>query len=358
MYILFIFLASNLLTLAILLSNMENLKQLLHKMLIIGFDGLDISKNNILTTQIQNGLGGVILFDHYIDDKTKSKNISTPAQLKKLNQSLQNISDNPLMICIDQEGGRVARLKEQKGFRETSSAKIIASLSSNKAKEAYESLALELQELGINCNFAPLVDLGINKDSEIIYGLDRAYGEDPDTVVKYGEVFMDALDKHNIISVLKHFPGHGSAKGDSHEGFVDISSFWDELELSPYKQLLHKTNMIMSAHVFNSKLDEKYPSTLSYATNTKLLREQLGYDGVLITDDLQMLAIKEHYTKEKAIELAINSGADMLMYCNQLGDDDTDETINMMEYLVQNGKISIERIKEANMRIDKLRQGI
>ena len=333
---------------------MKNLKQLLYKMLIIGFDGQQTSKNDTLITQIHNGLGGVILFDHYIDNKTKNKNIHSFEQLKKLNQTLQNISDNPLMICIDQEGGKVARLKEEKGFRVSESAKTIASLSADEAKEAYESLAFQLQKLGINCNFAPLVDLGINKDSKIIYGLDRAYGDDTDTVVKYGEIFMDALHKHQIISVLKHFPGHGSAKEDSHEGFVDISQSWDEIELSPYKRLIHKTNMIMSAHVFNTRLDEKYPATLSYAINTKLLRERLGYDGVLITDDLQMAAIKEHYSKEKAIELAINSGADMLMYCNQLGDDDTDETIDMMEYLVQNGKISIDRIKEANIRIDKL----
>jgi len=333
---------------------MKNLKQLLHKMLIIGFEGQDILKNDKLTTQIKNGLGGVILFDRYIDDITKAKNIHSPQQLKKLNQSLQNISDNPLMICIDQEGGKVARLREQKGFRESPSAKKIISMSDDEAKKAYEDLALQLQELDINCNFAPLVDLGINKDSKIIYGLDRDYGDDTDTVVKYGEIFMDALDKHNIISVLKHFPGHGSAQGDSHEGFVDITSTWDEIELSPYKNLLHKTNMIMSAHVFNAKLDDKYPSTLSYATNTKLLRERLGYDGVLVTDDLQMFAIQKHYTKEKAIELAINSGADMLMYCNQLGDDDTDETINMMEHLVLSGKISIDRIEEANRRIDTL----
>jgi len=333
---------------------MKNLKQLLHKMLIIGFEGQNILKNDKLTTQIKNGLGGVILFDRYIDDKTKAKNIHSPQQLKKLNQSLQNISDNPLMICIDQEGGKVARLKEQKGFRESPSAKEIISMSDDEAKKAYEELSSQLQELDINCNFAPLVDLGINKDSKIIYGLDRDYGDDTDTVVKYGEIFMDALDKHKIISVLKHFPGHGSAQGDSHEGFVDITSTWDEIELSPYKNLLHKTNMIMSAHVFNAKLDDKYPSTLSYATNTKLLRERLGYDGVLVTDDLQMFAIQKHYTKEKAIELAINSGADMLMYCNQLGDDDTDETINMMEHLVLSGKISIDRIEEANRRIDTL----
>ena len=333
---------------------MENLKQLLHKMLIIGFDGHAILNNDTLTTQIQNGLGGVILFDRYIEDTSKAKNIHSFEQLKKLNQSLQNISDNPLMICIDQEGGKVARLREQKGFKESPSAKIITTLTDDEAKKAYEKLASQLQELNINCNFAPLVDLGINKDSKIIYGLDRAYGDDTEQIVKYGEIFMDALDKHKIISVLKHFPGHGSAKGDSHEGFVDITQTWEEIELSPYKSLLHKTNMIMSAHVFNAKLDDKYPSTLSYATNTKLLRERLGYDGVLITDDLQMFAIQKHYKKEEAIELAINSGADMLMYCNQLGDDDTDETIDMMTHLVQSGKIPIERIKEANKRIDKL----
>ena len=323
-------------------------------MLIIGFNGQEISKNDTLKALIQNGLGGVILFDQYIDNKTKDKNISNPKQLKELTSSLQNISKTPLMICIDQEGGKVARLKEQKGFSVTKSAKTISSVSTNEAKIEYESLALELQKLGINCNFAPLVDLGINKDSKIIYGLDRTYGEDIETVVKYGEIFMDALDNHQIISVLKHFPGHGSAKGDSHEGFVDISSTWNEIELSPYKQLLHKTNMIMSAHVYNSKLDEKYPSTLSYATNTKLLREHLGFNGVLITDDLQMLAIKKHYPKEKAIELAINSGADMLMYCNQLSDDNTKETIEMMEYLVLSNKVKMERILEANKRIDKL----
>jgi len=333
---------------------MENLKQLLHKMLIIGFDGEDISTNDTLKIQIQNGLGGVILFDQYINDKTKNKNISNPEQLKNLNLSLQNISDNPLIICIDQEGGKVARLKEQKGFIESQSAKAIASLPESEAKAEYESLATQLQELGINCNFAPLVDLGINKDSKIIYGLDRAYADDTQTVVKYGEIFMDALDKHQIISVLKHFPGHGSAKGDSHEGFVDITQTWERKELFPYKSLLHKTNMIMSAHVFNAKLDDKYPSTLSYTTNTKLLREQLNYNGVLVTDDLQMFAIQKHYSKEEAIELAINSGADMLMYCNQLGEDDTNETIDIMEQLVQSGKISIDRIKEANRRIDKL----
>ncbi|TLP37565.1 glycoside hydrolase family 3 N-terminal domain-containing protein [Arcobacter arenosus] len=337
---------------------MENLKQLLYKMLIIGFDGKDILNNKKLITNIQNGLGGVILFDHYIDDKTKSKNIQSPQQVKKLNKSLQSISESPLIICIDQEGGKVARLKEEKGFNITLSAKEIASLEEKDAKKEYENLSFQLKNLGINCNFAPLVDLGINKESKIIYGLDRAYGEDSEQVVKYAQIFMDALSKNQIISVLKHFPGHGSAKGDSHEGFVDITKTWDEIELIPYKKLLHKTKMIMSAHVYNGKIDENYPATLSFKTNTQLLRKELGFNGVLVTDDLQMLAIKKHYKKEETIELAINSGADILMYCNQLSNDDTDETIDMMMHLVQNKKISIDRIKEANHRINRLLEGI
>lgn len=337
---------------------MENLKQLLYKMLIIGFDGNDILNNKKLITNIQNGLGGVILFDHYIDDKTKSKNIQSPQQVKKLNESLQSISESPLIICIDQEGGKVARLKEEKGFSNTLSAKEIAFLEEKDAKKEYTNLSFQLKDLGINCNFAPLVDLGINKESKIIYGLDRAYGEDSEQVVKYAQIFMDALNENQIISVLKHFPGHGSAKGDSHEGFVDITKTWDEIELTPYKKLLHKTKMIMSAHVYNGKIDENYPATLSFKTNTQLLRKKLGFNGVLVTDDLQMLAIKKHYKKEEAIELAINSGADILMYCNQLSNDDTDETIDMMMHLVKNKKISIDRIKEANHRINRLLEGI
>lgn len=337
---------------------MENLKQLLYKMLIIGFDGKDILNNKKLISNIQNGLGGVILFDHYIDDKTKSKNIQSPQQVKKLNESLQSITESPLIICIDQEGGKVARLKEEKGFSNTLSAKEIAFLEEKDAKKEYTNLSFQLKDLGINCNFAPLVDLGINKESKIIYGLDRAYSEDSEQVVKYAQIFMDALNENQIISVLKHFPGHGSAKGDSHEGFVDITKTWDEIELTPYKKLLHKTKMIMSAHVYNGKIDENYPATLSFKTNTQLLRKKLGFNGVLVTDDLQMLAIKKHYKKEEAIELAINSGADILMYCNQLSNDDTDETIDMMMHLVKNKKISIDRIKEANHRINRLLEGI
>jgi len=165
---------------------------------------------------------------------------------------------------------------------------------------------------------------------------------------------MDELASHKVISCLKHFPGHGSAKGDSHEGFVDATNTWSELELEPYKRLLHKTKMIMTAHVFNKNLDDTYPATLSYNTNTKLLREKMGYDGVIIGDDLQMGAIKEHYSNEEALKLSINSGVDLIMYCNQLGDDKAEDIIEIIYKLIKNGEIAQERIEESNKRIDRL----
>lgn len=335
------------------------LKQKIGRMLIFGFDSLYINEDEKIYKYISEyNLGGVILFDKFYYDRDKAKNIQNPSQLNKLTSQLQEISEHKLLISIDQEGGKIARLKVEDGFNPTISAKDLVTLGKQKAKQSYSLLSQELQELGINCNFAPLVDLAINKDSEVIYKLDRSYGDNADEVTQYAEIFMDELKKHKVISCLKHFPGHGSALGDSHEGFVDVSDSWSEVELEPYKKLLSKTKMIMTAHVFNKNIDDKYPATLSYKTNTNLLRESIGYDGVILSDDLQMKAIQAHYTKKEAIKLSINSGVDMIMYCNQLSSDDVIDIINCAYELVNNGEISINRIEEANKRIDKLLGGI
>ncbi|WP_241856137.1 glycoside hydrolase family 3 protein [Sulfurimonas lithotrophica] len=331
------------------------LKNKIAKMLIVGFDTLKADKEDYIYKCIKEyKVGGVILFDKFYNDREKAKNIKNPAQLKKLTTELQNINKEKLLISIDQEGGRIARLKQEDGFSKTLSAKGLASLGEETSRKHYTSIASELQNLGVNVDFAPLVDLGLNKESDVIYKLDRAYGDDAETVSKYAEIFMDELANHKVISCLKHFPGHGSAKGDSHEGFVDATTTWSELELEPYKKLLYKTKMIMTAHVFNKNLDDKYPATLSYNTNTKLLREKLGYDGVIIGDDLQMGAIKEHYSNEEALKLSINSGVDLVMYCNQLGDDKAEDIIDIIYKLVINGEIAQERIEESNKRIDRL----
>jgi beta-N-acetylhexosaminidase len=330
------------------------LQQKIAKMLIVGFDTLSASKDDEIYKVLELGVGGVILFDRFYHQRDKAKNIQSPEQLKRLTEQLQQQSKNKLLIAIDQEGGNVARLKSLDGFKETPSAQETSSKGLEQAKSYYLQLSSQLQELGINLDFAPLVDLGLNKESDIIYKLGRAYSDDAQTVSKYAELFMDALHTHKVISCLKHFPGHGSASGDSHEGFVDVSDTWRKTELEPYKMLMHKTKMIMTAHVFNKNIDEHHPATLSYNTNTKLLREQLGYDGVIIGDDLQMGAIKEHYSKEEALKLSINSGVDIVMFCNQLGDDKAEDIIETIYKLVQNGDIAQERIEESNKRIDRL----
>lgn len=337
----------------------RELKQKIAKMLIIGFDTLSASKDDDIYKTIKDlGVGGIILFDKFYNDRTKAKNIQNPNQLKELTTQLQNINQNKLLISIDQEGGNVARLKETDGFGRTIPAKELALMGEDKAKDHYSELSSELQDLGVNVDFAPLVDLGLNKESDVIYKLDRAYSDNADIVAKYAGIFMDELEKHKVLSCLKHFPGHGSAKGDSHEGFVDATDTWSELELEPYKKLLYKTKMIMTAHVFNKNLDDKYPATLSYDTNTKLLRQKLGYEGVIIGDDLQMGAIKEHYTNKEALKLSINSGVDLIMYCNQLGSDRAEDIIDTIYDLVKSGEVPIDRIEDSNKRIDKLLRDI
>lgn len=335
----------------------EKLKQLIGRMLIVGFDESSVTKESQIIKDIERyNLLGVILFDKFYKDRAKTKNISSPEQLKKLTSQLQSFSKKPLLISVDQEGGRVARLKEAYGFEAFASAKEISKLSREEAKRAYAELSKMLKESGINCNFAPVVDLAINPKNEVIVGLERSYGSDANRVTKYAEVFIDSLREQGVISVIKHFPGHGSSVDDSHKDFVDITRTWDDKELEPYKKLIdaNKVDMIMTAHVFHRFLDLKLPATLSYKINTKLLREKLGYDGVIISDDMQMAAITKHYSLEESILYSINAGVDVLLFSNQLAYNSPQELVETIFGLVKFGDISVERIMDSVERVEKL----
>ncbi len=339
------------------LPNDEKLKKMIGRMLIVGFDGESVTKKSKITKDIQKyHIGGVILFDRHFNDRTKTKNISSPKQLKALTSSLKSFTKKPLLISVDQEGGKVARLKSAYGFEATPSAKVVSEMDAYMTKRVYDNLAKTLQDAGINCNFAPVVDLAVNPKNRVISGLKRSYSSEPKEVAKYAKIFMDSLQERDILSVLKHFPGHGSSLEDSHNGFVDVSETWSEIELEPYIELIHSggVSMIMTAHVFNRYLDEVYPATLSYRVNTELLRERLGYDGVIVSDDLQMGAISKHYTLEEVVTLSINSGVDMLLFGNQLGKQDTHELVETILAQVKNGSISMDRITESNRRVEQL----
>ena len=326
-------------------------------MLLVGFDSLHVDKSSKIIKQINKyELGGVILFDIFYNDRSKNKNIKNPKQLQNLTSQLKKLSNKPLIISVDQEGGKVARLKPAYGFTQIPSAKEVSALHVDKAKEIYSTQAKMLRENGINCDFAPVVDLAVNLNNKVIYGLKRSYGSDANKVSKYAEIFMDSLRDEKVLSVLKHFPGHGSSLGDSHKGFVDITNTWSEKELEPYKELIkkNKVKIIMTAHVFNSKLDDKYPATLSYNINTKLLRQEMKYDGVIISDDLQMGAIREHYSLKEIVTLSINSGVDILLFGNQLAEQNLDELVETILIQIKNGNIKYERILESNRKINAL----
>ena len=335
----------------------QDIEKMISKMLIIGFNGETVNSNDEIYKNIKSGLGGVILFDKDPNDKNKRKNVRNKEQLKVLTSQLQSISKQKLLISIDQEGGIVQRLKSEDGFVNTLKASEVALRGENFARTSYKSLAKDLKESGINNDFAPVVDLAINKQNKVIVAKGRSFGESSAEVIKYSSIFVDELKKQNVISVLKHFPGHGSSLSDSHLGFVDITKTWTQKELEPYRYFIknNKVDMIMTAHVFNEKLDDTYPATLSYNVNTKLLRYKLGFDGVLVSDDLQMYAISKHYDLKQTLTLAINSGVNMLLFANQTAKPIAlKQIVDTIYSQILSEEISLEQIIKSNHKIDSM----
>ncbi|MEA3371935.1 MAG: glycoside hydrolase family 3 N-terminal domain-containing protein, partial [Campylobacterota bacterium] len=336
----------------------EQLKKEIGHMLILGFTDEDINENSQIVKDIQKyELGGVILFDRFYDERSKTKNISSPHQLQRLTKKLKMFAKRELFIAVDQEGGKVARLKPEYGFTETPSAFELSKTPLKNARDIYARQSHMLKNAGINLNFAPVVDLAINPKNEVIVALERSFGTDSSRVSSFAEVMIEEQRKKGVTSVLKHFPGHGSSLGDSHEGFVNISKTWSTKELEPYQNLIDKkqVDMIMTAHVFNKYIDQEYPATLSYRVNSEILREKMKYGGLIVSDDMQMKAISEHYSTKEAVTLAINAGVDILLFGNQLANITVDELVNTIFTQVKSGAIPYERILESNQRIQNLR---
>ena len=335
----------------------NQLKKQIGRMLLVGFPNEDIDPNSQIVKDIQKyDLGGVILFDKFYDDRTKTKNVSSPDQVQRLTKKLKMFANKELFIAIDQEGGKVARLKPEYGFIKTPSAFEVSKTSLESAKRVYEKQSYMLRQAGINLNFAPVVDLAVNPENKVIVGLERSYGSDSKAVTSFAGVMINEQQRRGITSVLKHFPGHGSSLEDSHEGYVDVSKTWTTKELEPYRNLINENeiDMIMTAHVFNKAMDENYPATLSYRVNSEILRGKMKYRGLIISDDMQMKAIAQHYSTKEAVTLAINAGVDILLFGNQLAQISVDEIINTIFEQVQNGSIPMSRIIQSNQRIKNL----
>jgi len=332
------------------------------QMIMIGFRGLAISDDHAVVRDIrERHIGGVVLFDYDVPTRTYGRNIASVKQLEALTSSLQRQATIPLFIAVDQEGGKISRLKEKNGFPPTVSQKRLGMRDDlKKTSQQAEVTAKTLAALGVNVNFVPVVDLDRNPDSPIIGKLERSFSPDPNVVTRHALAVIDAHRRYGVLTAPKHFPGHGSAAGDTHEGFVDVTGQWSAVELEPFRNLIRqgKADMIMTAHIFNGKLDPVWPATLSAETLSGLLRKDMGYDGVVISDDMQMKAIASRYGLKTAIAQAILAGVDILLFANNsvYEEDIAARAVTTIRTLVEKGDIPRDRIDASYRRIMKLKE--
>ena len=338
----------------------ENLRRDIAQMLLVGFRGTGIDDSPHIRRDVQTyRIGGVILFEYDAPSHSRPRNIASPTQLRKLCDDLQALSTETLLIGIDQEGGSVSRLKRQYGFPEFPGAAETAEAGYESVRYAARTTAEQLRRAGINLNFAPCADVDINPDCPVIGRLGRSFSPNPKVVTECASIWIEEQNKQHIISCLKHFPGHGSASGDTHLGAVDVTTSWDTSELRPYRLLApNKAAMIMTSHVFNANLDTM-PATLSYNILTSLLRDSLHFQGVIVTDDLAMGAMVQQYSLDTMLTIAILAGADLLCLSNNGTDYDPNivpHAIDIICKAVRSGRIPEERIHQSATRIRALKQ--
>lgn len=291
-------------------------------------------------------VGGIALF---------SRNITSAEQLPMFISDLQSSSKYPLFIAVDEEGGRVARIANSDFFN-VASYKSMEDIGkagdASKAEEVGRQIGLYLKELGFNLDFAPVADTNTNPQN-IVIG-DRSYGSDPALVARMVSAQLDGMHDSGIMGTLKHFPGHGDTKDDTHSGYVSIEKTWDELkecELVPFITALPKADMVMVSHITAVNVtSDKLPTSMSETMITGKLRNELGYDGVIITDAMAMGAVADNYTSAEAAVTAVKAGVDIVLMPQNL-----DEAFNGVMNAVTDGEISMAHLDESVMRILKLK---
>ncbi len=329
------------------------------QMLLIGFPKGEVDP--LVLEEIKAGkVGSIILFE-----KNIPKSTSTYFALKKMIWTYQKAAPIPLMVAIDQEGGKVNRLKDKYGFTRSITAQEMGKATNFDSVRFYaEATASTLAGLGINVNFAPVVDVAVNPENTVIVKVGRSFSPNPDTVALFAEEFVKMHRRYGVTTVLKHFPGHGSSMADTHVGVADVTKTWTPSELIPYKKMLGSGSVdaIMSAHIVNFQLDPKgYPGTISSRMIDSLLRKEMHFNGVVFSDDMQMQAIAKEYGLEEAIKLAINAGIDVLCFSNNIQGSEVrtvDKVHGIIRSLVESGQIRPERIDEAFNRVMKLKSHI
>lgn len=333
------------------------------QMIMTGFRGSGEAPNSeemqLLLQDIRAGrIGGVILFEpDYLTQKPR--NIFSVSQTAALAAMLQTEARTPLFVGVDQEGGKVRRFKEKHGIAPTPSAAALGKGMPESTRKEALRLGKALRAAGINLNFAPCLDVNRNPNSPAIGALDRSFSPDPKKVAAHGKAFAQGLSAAGVIPCYKHFPGHGSARGDSHLGLTDISSVWSPQELEPYRRILPQTPpaMIMPGHIVHRDKGGDLPASLSPEIVSGMLRGDLGWQGVVVSDDLQMQAVEGRYSMEEAVRLAVLAGTDILLFGNNLRHDPKQgrKAHAALLDLARQGRIPEARIRESYDRIMALK---
>jgi len=322
------------------------LKEKLGQLVMAGFEGTRSSKaltRLVATTRV----GGVILF---------RRNVESPAQVLSLTRSLQRMAPRaPLFIAVDQEGGRVSRLPPP--FTQFPASAVLGRRKSVSLTYAVgEAMGRELAAVGINMNMAPVLDVNTNAANPIIG--DRAYGDSPMVVEEHGLALMVGLQDCRVIACGKHFPGHGATSQDSHLDLPEVAVSLHELErthLRPFEHAIaNRLAAVMTAHVRYPEMDSMEPATLSKKILTNLLRRAMGFDGLVITDALEMKAISDRYDAASAAVKAVQAGVDVLLYCEN--PDAPAEAIDALLAAVRRRQLSEARVDQSLNRVLRLKE--
>jgi beta-N-acetylhexosaminidase len=337
------------------------LDAMIGQMIMVGFSGSNERDAGVVAVrdQLNKGtIGGVVLYP---------ENIGQPTELRDLTAFLRNAKSSPVpFIGVDQEGGLVQRLTKRNGHSYFPSAFSVGRnpsfASPDSAEKLYAGMAAELAESGFNLNFGPVVDLNLNPWNPVIGQRDRSFGADPNTVTMLARAFITAHRNADIVTVAKHFPGHGSSHVDSHKSLADISDTWKEIELEPYRNLAKEgmLDAVMIGHLYHPRFSDgaRLPASLSGRAVEALRASYIGFDGVVVSDDLEMGAVSENYSFEERIIKAVNAGTDLLVFSNVFGrDPELGPKIHaVIADAVRDDRISRARVEQAYSKIKSLKR--
>ncbi len=302
----------------------------------------------------------IVLFDRDMPSGGP-RNVESPGQLRDLIAFVRETLGQGTIVAVDQEGGSVQRLRAASGFVESPSASDFAAMAPDRRTAEADALARQLGDLGIDLNFAPCADVAINLESPIIASRGRTFGSDPEVVIACAVAVRDAHHRAGVSPCVKHFPGHGSARGDSHRGLPDITDVWDEaVELAPFAALLKADSPVccMTAHLLHRVVDAEFPASLSRAWTTGVLRDRLRFAGVVVTDSLDMRAVADRFPTGEAAALAIAAGADLALDANNMPGASrvcpATEMASAIARAIEDGRIEREAVANSARRVDAM----